>query len=128
VESAVAQGLDGFEDGLMFYCSGNDVPSLVLLTEGRQAENSNVVAFGRAAGEDHLITFHGKRRCDLIARALDGMLCSVPVLVSAAPGVPVLLRHEPQYGILDGWLQGARRVAIKVRRHHFARHRSYSWK
>ena len=88
-----------------------------------QAENREVVAFGRAAREDHVAARAADDRGDPIARLFDGGPGAPAELVRAAAGVAEVVVEVAQHLGADPRIERRRRGAIEIdghRRHHHA--------
>jgi hypothetical protein len=101
----------------MFQGARDDVPALLALRERSEPEDGEVIALRGAAREDDFVTLHAESVGYLVACVLDCLFGAVPVLVSPAPGVPKILRHELEHRVADDRFHRAGGVAIKVNRH-----------
>jgi hypothetical protein len=89
---------EGFENCLVLDGGGDDVPPTRTASVRRQAENGEVIAFGRATGEDDLVWLRRDRTPDLISSFVYMLERAEPILVSSATSVAILaleqLDHE----------------------------------
>ena len=124
VEPAPAQLLERLEHGVVLDRRRHDVPPVA--RGGRQAENRQVVAFRRAARENHIPAAAGDDRRDAVARLFDGGPGAAPELMGAAAGVAEVLVQVAQHLGADPRIQRRRRGTIEIDRHcrhHDARER-----
>ncbi len=82
-----------------------------------QPENRQVVAFRRAAREDHVAAAAADDGGDAIARLFDGGSCPLAERVRAAAGVAEVLVEVAQHLDADPRIQRRRRRAVKIDRH-----------
>src|SRR6266849_3404018 len=101
---------DRLEHGVVFNLGRYDV---LTFREVRQAEDGEVVAFGRATGEDHL----APRRVDdsryLCARGFDGAFRPTAPVVSPATGIAEVFIEKAQHFLPNARVDGSSRGAIE---------------
>ena len=124
VEPAAAQLLERLEHGMVLDRRRHDVPPVA--RGRRQAQNRQVVAFRRAARENHIPAAARDDGGDAVAGLFDGGPGATPELMRAAAGIAEVLVQVPQHLGADPRIQRGRRGTIEIdshRRHHDARER-----
>ena len=114
LEAAAGQLLQRLQDGLVLDLGADDVPSAGLRAVVGQPEDGQVVALGRAAGEDDLVWLGIDDCGDLLAGAVDAFLGGLAVGVGPAAGVAELLGKVGQDLGLDPRVDRGGGVAVQV--------------
>src|SRR6266849_8657658 len=102
---------DRLEHGVVFTLGRYDV---LTFREVRQAEDGEVVAFGRAAGEDDLAPGRFDDCRHFCARGFDRAFGAATPFVSPATGVAEVFVQKAQDFLANTRFDGSRRSAIEI--------------
>ena len=118
-EPFALQSLAAIEDRSVLRALRNDVATALSESCGH-ALDGEIVAFGGAGGEDHLVGLGADEICNGRPCSVHGLPCTGAVRVAAACRVPVVFLEKRQHGVDHPPVCWGRRVVIHVdqRVHH----------
>src|SRR5262245_22009156 len=101
---------------MMLNARGHDILSAGFQSDASEAQQRNVVAFRRAAGEQHIAAIRTDDLRHNVARMLDSRTSPRSVFMGAAAGVPEVSIEMAQDLLANAGIERCRRSAIQVDR------------